>query len=83
MLMRLGRDEDAEAQLRASIDCARQQEAKSWELRSSTTLAELLAEHGQRDAARQLLAPIYNWFTEGFETKDLKEAKALLDQLQA
>ena len=83
MLMRLGRDEDAEAPLRASIDCARQQEAKSWELRSSTTLAELLAEHGRRDAARQLLAPIYNWFTEGFETKDLKEAKALLDQLQA
>ena len=52
MLMRQGRAEEAEAQLRASIDCARQQHAKSWELRSSTTLARLLAERGQRDAAR-------------------------------
>jgi predicted ATPase len=47
-------------------------------LRSSKTLAELLIERGQRDAARQLLAPIYGWFTEGFDTLDLKEAKALL-----
>ena len=82
MLMRQGRGEEAEAQLRASIDCARQQQAKSWELRSSTTLAELLAERGQRDAARELLAPIYGWFTEGFGTKDLKDAKALLEQLK-
>jgi predicted ATPase len=78
MLMRQGKREQAEAQLRASIDWARQQQAKSWELRSSTTLAELLAKRGQRDAARELLAPIYAWFTEGFDTKDLKEAKALL-----
>ena len=82
MLMRQGRGEESETQLRASIDCARQQQAKSWELRSSTTLAELLVERGQRDAARELLAPIYNWFTEGFGTKDLKEAKALLEQLE-
>ena len=81
MLMRQGKREEAEAQLRASIDCARQQRAKSWELRSSTTLAQLLAERGQRDAARELLRPIYNWFTEGFDTKDLKEAKALLGEL--
>ena len=81
MLMRQGRLAEAETQLRASIDWARQQQAKSWELRSSTTLAELLAEHGQRDAARELLAPIYNWFTEGFDTKDLKQAKGLLKEL--
>jgi len=55
--------------------------AEPWELRSSTTLAELLVARGQRDAAHELLAPIYGWFTEGFDTKDLKEAKALLSQL--
>ena len=81
MLMRQGRDEEAEAQLRASIDCARRQQAKSWELRSATTLATLLARTGQRDAARDLLSPIYGWFTEGFDTKDLIEAKALLEEL--
>jgi predicted ATPase len=68
--------------VRASIDCARQQQAKSWELRSSTTLAQLLAERGQREAARELLASIYSWFTKGFDTKDLKDAKALLEQLK-
>ena len=78
VLMRQGRRTEAETQLRASIECARRQQAKSWELRSSKTLAELLIERGQRDAARQLLAPIYGWFTEGFDTLDLKEAKALL-----
>jgi len=82
MLIRQGKAEEGEAQLRASIDCARQQQAKSWELRSSTTLAQLLAERGQRNGARELLAPIYGWFTEGFGTKDLKDAKALLEQLK-
>lgn len=82
MLMRQGRHEEAETQLRASIDWARQQQAKSWELRSSITLAELLAERGQRDAARELLAPIYSWFTEGFDTKDLVEARQLLEALR-
>jgi predicted ATPase len=81
MLMRQGRGEEAERQLRASINVAREQEAKSWELRSSTTLADLLAKRGHRDAAREVLAPIYNWFTEGFDTRDLREAKALLDEL--
>jgi predicted ATPase len=81
VLMRQGRHTEAEAQLRASIECARQQQARSWELRSSKTLAELLIELGQRDAARRLLAPIYDWFTEGFDTLDLKEAKALLGKL--
>jgi len=60
----------------SSADCS-----KSWELRGSTTLAELLTERGQRDEARELLAPIYSWFTEGFDTHDLKVAKALLEQL--
>jgi predicted ATPase len=83
VLMRQGQRTEAEAQLRASIECARQQQARSWELRSSKTLAELLIECGQRDAARHLLAPMYDWFTEGFDTLDLKEAKALLDELAA
>ena len=81
MLMRQGRGDEAETALRASIDWARRQQAKSWELRSSTTLAELLIERRQRDAAREVLAPVHDWFTEGFETHDLKAAKALLEQL--
>jgi predicted ATPase len=83
VLMRRGRRTEAEAQLRTSIECARRQQARSWELRSSTTLAQLFVECAERDAARQLLAPIYGWFTEGFDTRDLKEAKALLDELTA
>ena len=79
--MRQGQDEEAEAQLRASIECARQQQAKSWELRSATTLATLMAARGQRDAARDLLGTIFGWFSEGMETKDLVEARVLLDQL--
>jgi predicted ATPase len=82
MLMRQGRNEAAEAQLRASIEWAREQQAKSWELRSATTLAELLATRGQRDAARELLAPVYGWFTEGFGTRDLKAAHRLLECLR-
>jgi tetratricopeptide (TPR) repeat protein len=83
VLMHQGRRTEAEAQLRASIECARRQQARSWELRSSKTLAELLIKCGQRDAAHQVLAPLYDWFTEGFGTLDLKEAKALLDELAA
>ena len=82
ILMRDGRDQEAEANLRASIDCARQQQARSWELRSSTTLATLLVSRGQSDAARDLLSPIYGWFTEGAETQDLVEARELLDKLK-
>jgi predicted ATPase len=55
--------------------------AKAWELRTTTSLARLLAQQGHRDEARATLAEIYNWFTEGFDTADLKEAKALLDEL--
>jgi class 3 adenylate cyclase/tetratricopeptide (TPR) repeat protein len=81
ILQRHGRNEEAETHLRASIDCARQQHAKSWELRSTMTLARLLKETGRRDAARDLLSPVFEWFTEGADTKDLMDAKALLDSL--
>ena len=83
ILMRQGRDHEAEAQLRASLECARQQQAKSWELRSAVTLAALLSRRGQPDAAREVLAPVYGWFTEGFDTRDLQEARALLAELSA
>jgi predicted ATPase len=62
---------------------ARQQQAKSWELRASMSLARHWRDHGKRDEARELLAPVYGWFTEGFVTRDLKEAKALLEELAA
>lgn len=83
ILTRQGRDEEAEVQLRASIECAQAQQAKSWELRSSVALATLMAERGQRDAARDLLSPIYGWFTEGTDTKDLIEARVLLEGLSS
>jgi len=61
---------------------ARQQQAKSWELRAATSLARLWQSQGKRQEAYDLLAPVYAWFTEGFDTADLQEAKTLLDQLQ-
>jgi hypothetical protein len=81
ILMHQGREHEAETQLRASIECAREQQAKSWELRSATTLAALMARRGQRDAGRDVLAPVYAWFTEGAGTKDLLEARSLLEEL--
>ena len=60
---------------------ARHQQAKSWELRAAMSLSRLWQHQGKRDEARELLAPIYGWFTEGFDTADLQEAKALLDEL--
>ena len=74
--------EGAEKNYIASLDWAREQEAKSWELRTSTSLARLWQSQGKRKEAHDLLAPVYNWFTEGFDTKDLIEAKALLDQVR-
>jgi predicted ATPase len=73
--------EEAQTLLRRALEIARGQEAKSYELRAATSLARLLRDQGQRDDARALLAPVYNWFTEGFDTQDLKDAKALLDEL--
>ena len=71
----------AEKNYLASLDWAREQKAKSWELRTSTSLARLWQQQGKRKEAHQLLAPVYNWFTEGFDTKDLKEAKELLEAI--
>ena len=73
--------EGAEQNYRASLAWARQQQARSRELRTSTNLAKLWESQGKRKEARDLLAPIYGWFTEGFDTKNLKEAKALIDEL--
>jgi predicted ATPase len=72
----------AEASFRNVVAIARAQQAKSWELRASASLARLLARQGRREEARDLLAPIYGWFTEGFDTADLKEAKGLRDELR-
>ena len=69
----------AQAYFDRALALARAQQAKSWELRAVTSLARLWRDQGKRDAARGLLAPIYGWFAEGFDTLDLKEAKALLD----
>jgi predicted ATPase len=71
----------AEAHFERSLAVAREQQAKSWELRAAMSMARLLRDQGKRGEARDLLAPIYGWFTEGFDTLDLKEAKALLDAL--
>src|SRR6516162_1377426 len=76
-----GEEQLAEADFRDAIALARGMSAKAWELRAATSLARLWREHGRRAEARDLLAPIYGWFTEGFDTQDLKEAKALLDEL--
>ena len=71
----------AEAYFERALAVARKQQAKSWELRAATSLARLWRDQGKRDEARDLLAPIYGWFTESFDTLDLKEAKTLLDGL--
>jgi len=72
---------EVERYLRQAIEIAQRQAARLFELRAITSLARLLAKQGRRDEAREMLAEIYNWFTEGFDTTDLKEAKALLDEL--
>jgi predicted ATPase len=73
----------AQTYFERALQTARQQKAKSWELRAATSMARLWRDQRKRQQARELLAPVYGWFTEGFDTGDLKEAKALLDQLIA
>jgi predicted ATPase len=84
LLLKQDQSNTAEAQrcFQWAIAIARKQSAKSFELRATTSLARLLRKQGRRDEARTMLADIYNWFTEGFDTADLKDAKALLDQLE-
>jgi class 3 adenylate cyclase/predicted ATPase len=72
---------EAEENFLEAIEAARSQQAKSFELRAAMSMARLFRSQGKRDQARELLAPVYGWFTEGFDTLDLKEAKALLDEL--
>ena len=73
----------AEAYFERALSVARAQQAKSWELRAAMSLARLWRDQGKSQQARDLLAPVYGWFTEGFDTRDLKEAKALLEELAA
>ena len=73
---------EAETYFERALAVARQQQAKSWELRAAMSLARLWRNQGKPKEAHELLAPVYGWFTEGFETRDLKEAKALLEELQ-
>jgi predicted ATPase len=81
LLLRQGHTDAAEELYRIALGIAREQQAKLWELRAAVSLARLRRDQSRRAAARDLLAPIYGWFTEGFDTPDLKEAKALLDEL--
>ena len=81
LLLRQGQSEAAEELYRKALSIAEAQEAKLWELRAGVSLARLWGEQGRRVEARDLLAPVYGWFTEGFDTADLKDAKALLDEL--
>jgi predicted ATPase len=83
ILMDAGNTVEAEKCFRHAIAIAAEQGAKSFELRATVSLARLLRDTRRRDEARQMLAEIYNWFTEGFDTADLKDAKALLDEVGA
>ena len=75
--------EEVECALHTALELAEEQGAFLLKLRAVTSLARLWLDQGKRDEARELLAPVYGWFTEGFDTLDLKEAKALLDELAA
>jgi predicted ATPase len=74
---------EAQSCFQRAIEIARNQSDKSYELRATMSLARLLRDTGRRDEARMMLADIYNWFTEGFDTADLKDARVLLDELDA
>jgi predicted ATPase len=74
-------EQRAEESFHRALEIARRQQARSWELRAATSLARLWVKQGRQTEARELLAPVHGWFTEGFDTADLKQAKALLDDL--
>jgi predicted ATPase len=81
LLLREGHSETTEKLYHKALSIAQEQEAKLWELRASVSLARLRRDQGRRTEARDILVPVYGWFTEGFGTPDLKEAKSLLDEL--
>ena len=81
LLAGAGTVSEAETAIEKGIEVARRQNAKSWELRGAISLARLRSQQGRPQEAAALLAPIYAWFTEGFATRDLRDAKALLDDL--
>ncbi|MGD9049171.1 MAG: hypothetical protein PVF77_14030, partial [Anaerolineae bacterium] len=81
LLLLQGDEVEAEASLQLAIEVARRQEAKSWELRAITSLVRLWQRQGKVAEARQVLAGIYGWFSEGFDTPDLKEARELLEEI--
>ena len=81
LMLRQGHSEAAEEIYRKALVIAEEQEAKLWELRAAVSLARLGRDRGRRSEAHDILAPVYAWFTEGFETPDLKGARALLDEL--
>jgi predicted ATPase len=83
LLLRQGHSEATEELYRKALGIAEEQDAKLWELRAAASLARIRRDQGRRAEARDLLAPVYGWFTEGFDTHDLKQAKALLDELNA
>jgi adenylate cyclase len=81
LLLAQGDEAEAEVSLHSAMELARRQQAKSWELRAALSLARLWGEQGRVDEARRMLAEVYDWFTEGFDTPDLQEARALLEAL--
>ncbi len=81
LLLHRGNPADAETSFQAAIALAEKQDAKWWKLRAATSLARVWLDQGRHDDARDLLAPVYNWFTEGFDTRSIKAAKELLDEL--
>ena len=80
-MLKIGQTELAEVDFREAIALAQKMSAKAFELRAAMSLARILDKQGKRQAARAMLAEIYNWFTEGLDTEPLKDAKALLDEL--
>jgi predicted ATPase len=82
-LFGLNRLEEGQASLQQALCVARRQQARAYELRAATSLARFWRDQGRREEARELIAPVYGWFTEGFDTRDLKEAKVLLEELAA